>query len=118
MSGEWIPIIIVPIIFIAFPWIILHYITKWKTRTALTSEDETMLDDLYDLARRLDDRMQSLERILADENPNWNPLSGSDRRPALSEERSDLESIESELRAMRTRKPRAARTSLAKKERA
>lgn len=113
MDGEWIPIIIVPIIFIAFPWIILHYITKWKTRTALTSEDETMLDDLYDLARRLDERMQTLERILHDENPNWKPLGGSERRTPLLEERSELEQIETELKARRGKRP-----DLAKRERA
>jgi len=115
MDGEWIPIIIIPILFIAFPWLILHYVTKWKTKTSITTEDETMLDDLYDLARRLDDRMQTLERILADENPNWNPLAGSDRRPALSDERAELADLESELKALRGRK---SRTNLAKQERA
>jgi len=113
MDGEWIPIIIIPILFIAFPWLILHYVTKWKTKTSLTTEDETMLDDLYDLARRLDDRMGTLERILHDENPNWNPLAGSDRRPALSDERAELDDLESELKALRGRK-----TNLSKRERA
>lgn len=117
MDGEWIPIIIVPVIFIAFPWLILHYVTKWKTRTSLTTEDESMLDDLYDLARRLDNRMATLERILHDENPNWNPLA-ADRPQALLEERSELEQIETELRARRGRKPDTKRPDLAKRERA
>lgn len=115
MSETWMAVIIIPIVFVAFPWVILHYVTKWKTKTSLTTEDETMLDDLYDLARRLDDRMRTLERILADENPNWNPLAGSDSRPALSDERSELDDLESELKALRGRK---SRTSLAKQERA
>ena len=112
MSEAWMAVIIIPIIFVACPWLILHYVTKWKARTSLTSEDETMLDDLYDLARRLDDRMQTLERILHDENPGWNPLA-SDRRPALLEERSDLEQIETELKARRSNRP-----NLTKRERA
>ena len=44
-------IIIVPIVigtlFLGLPWLILHYITKWKQAKTLTGE-ETMLDELYD----------------------------------------------------------------------
>jgi hypothetical protein len=29
------------------------------------------LEELHDLARRLDDRMCSIERIMTAENPNW-----------------------------------------------
>lgn len=58
-------------IFIALPWIIFHYITKWKSAQTLTSEDENLLDDLHELARRLDDRMLTVERIIAADNPGW-----------------------------------------------
>ena len=58
-------------IFIGLPWLIFHYITKWKSQATLTTEDENLLDDLHDLARRLDDRMCSIERIMTAENPNW-----------------------------------------------
>ena len=58
-------------IFIGLPWLILHYITKWKTGGTLTREDENLLDELYDTARRLEDRMVTIERIMAAENPNW-----------------------------------------------
>ena len=44
-------------IFVAFPIILFHYITKWKTAKTLTGSDEKLLDDLYELSRRLDDRM-------------------------------------------------------------
>ena len=64
-------VIIVPILFIALPWIIFHYITQWKKNASITREDENLLDELHDLARRLDDRMCSIERIMAAENPNW-----------------------------------------------
>jgi phage shock protein B len=67
-------IIIVPIIFVALPWIIFHYITKWKSAATLTAEDENLLDELHELARRLDDRMCSIERIMTAENPNWRAL--------------------------------------------
>jgi phage shock protein B len=74
MSGVLVPIIIVPAIFLGLPWIIFHYITKWKSQASLTSEDERLLDDLHELARRLDDRMVTIERIMTAENPGWRQM--------------------------------------------
>mgnify|MGYP001987968029 CR=1 FL=1 len=28
---------------IALPWIVLHYVTKWKTSASITSDDEVLL---------------------------------------------------------------------------
>ena len=68
-------IIIVPIVmgtlFIGLPWLIFHYITRWKTAATLTGEDEKLLDDLHEVARRLEDRMVTIERIMAAEIPAW-----------------------------------------------
>ncbi|HEY0115535.1 MAG TPA: envelope stress response membrane protein PspB [Allosphingosinicella sp.] len=83
MDEVWIPIIIVPILFLALPWLILHYVTKWKVNSSLTAEDETMLDDLYELARRLDDRMHTIERIVHDDNPNWHALAADRGLPRI-----------------------------------
>ena len=58
-------------VFIGLPWIIFHYITKWKSAATLTGEDEKLLDELHELARRLEDRMVTIERIMAAENPAW-----------------------------------------------
>jgi phage shock protein B len=66
-------IIIIPAIFIGLPWIVLHYMTKWKTAATLTVDDEVMLDELYQLARRLDDRMDTVERLVASDNPDFKP---------------------------------------------
>jgi phage shock protein B len=65
------PILIVAILFIGLPWIIFHYVTKWKGAASLTAEDENLLDELHDTARRLEDRLCSIERIMTAENPNW-----------------------------------------------
>ncbi|MFM9852478.1 MAG: envelope stress response membrane protein PspB [Sphingomonadaceae bacterium] len=65
------PIIIVGILFIGLPWVIFHYVTQWKKHASLTREDENLLDELHDMARRLDDRMGTIERIIAADNPNW-----------------------------------------------
>ncbi len=67
------PIIVIPVMFIGLPWIIFHYITKWKTMGSMTNEDENLLDELYNMARRLDDRMDTVERIIRADNPDWKP---------------------------------------------
>lgn len=66
-------VVVVAILFIALPWIILHYITKWKTASTITTDDETLLDELYHLAKRLDDRMDTVERLVASDNPEFKP---------------------------------------------
>ena len=58
-------------IFIGAPWLIFHYITKWKSAATLTGADEQLLDALHDTAKRLDDRLCSIERIMTAENPDW-----------------------------------------------
>ena len=62
------------VLFIGLPWLIFHYVTKWKSQATLTTEDENLLDELHDLARRLDERMCSIERIMTAENPNWRSI--------------------------------------------
>jgi phage shock protein B len=64
-------LIVVPILFIGLPWLIFHYVTKWKSAAKLTGSDEKLLDELHDAARRLDDRLCTIERIMTAENPNW-----------------------------------------------
>ena len=66
-------IFIVPVIFLGLPWIIFHYITKWKTAATITSDDETLLEELYQLAKRLDERMDTVERLVASDNPEFKP---------------------------------------------
>ena len=74
MEEVLIPVIIVAILFIALPWLVFHYITRWKTAATLTNDDEKLMEELYDLAGRLDDRMCSIERIITAENPNWRAI--------------------------------------------
>jgi phage shock protein B len=60
-------------IFIGLPWIIFHYITKWKTAATITNDDESLLEELYNLAKRLDERMDTVERLVASDNPEFKP---------------------------------------------
>jgi len=83
-----IPILVVGMLFIGLPWLVFHYITKWKTAKTLTSEDENLLDELHELARRLDDRMGTIERIVQADNPNWRAL-GADPVETALEDRSE-----------------------------
>ena len=66
-----VPILLV--LFVALPWIILHYVTKWKTSATITSDDEVLLEELYNLAKRLDARMDTVERLVASDNPDFRP---------------------------------------------
>jgi phage shock protein B len=83
-----IPLFGVFMVFVAFPWIILHYVTQWKKSATLTLEDERLLDELHDLAGRLDDRVCTVERIMTAENPNWRNL-GCDPTAIGIEDRCD-----------------------------
>ncbi len=60
-------------ILVGLPWLILHYITKWKTAPTLTTDDEALLDDLYQLARRLDERMDTVERLVSSDHDDFKP---------------------------------------------
>ena len=88
MDDAFIPLIAIIAIFLGLPWIIFHYVSKWKTAATLTREDENLLDELHELARRLDDRMCTVERIVQAENPNWRQL-GCDPVETALEERSE-----------------------------
>jgi phage shock protein B len=84
------PVIAIIALFIGLPWLIMHYITRWKTAATITGSDEKLLDELHEMARRLDDRLCSIERIMTAENPNWRQHCAPDI-PRLSDTSSDLE---------------------------
>ncbi len=77
-------------LFVIFPWIIFHYVTKWKTAATITNEDEDLLDELHHLARRLDERMDTIERLVELDNPDWKPSRLSD---LSNEPRQSIENI-------------------------
>lgn len=67
--SETIPILLVTVC--APLWIIFHYVTKMKTAKGLTPEDETMLTDVWESTKKMEDRIVTLERILDIESPSW-----------------------------------------------
>ena len=74
MDEVLVPIFVVGMLFIGLPWLIMHYVTKWKQAPgSMTTEDEALLDELHSLARRLEDRVNTVERIVAADNPAFRP---------------------------------------------
>ncbi len=67
-------------VLVILPWMIFHYVTKWKSAARLTGSDEKLLDELHDAARRLDDRICTIERIMTAENPDWRQQCLTDQR--------------------------------------
>jgi len=62
------------IVFFAIPaplFIVLHFITKWKQSREISGGDEKMLEDLWHLSQRFEQRLESLETILDSELPDW-----------------------------------------------
>lgn len=73
MEDVLVPIFVCGMLFIGMPWLIFHYVTKWKQSPKITDEDERLLDEMHVLARRLEERLQTVERIIAADNPDFRP---------------------------------------------
>ncbi len=57
--------IVIPLI------VVLHFITKWKQSREISGDDEKMLEDMYEMSQRMEERIRALETILEDELPDW-----------------------------------------------
>ena len=57
--------IVIPLI------VVLHYVTKWKQSREISGDDEKMLEDMYQMSQRMEERIVALETILEDELPDW-----------------------------------------------
>lgn len=49
----------------------LHYRHRGEAAATLAAEDEKTIEELRSLATRLEDRVQTLERVLDAEAPDW-----------------------------------------------
>jgi phage shock protein B len=96
MDDIFVPITLFATLFIGLPWLVLHYLTKWKSGRGISQQDEMLLDDLHEMARRLDGRLESIERIIAADNPNWKDGRLTDL--SVSERIEDLPPRKRELR--------------------
>jgi len=63
-------VVVVPI------WLICHYITQWRNARRLSGDDEKTLGELWQSARRMEGRIETLERVLDSEAPGWRMRGG------------------------------------------
>jgi phage shock protein B len=89
-------VIVMATLFIGLPWIILHYITRWKTAATITTDDEVLLEELYNLAKRLDERMDTVERLVASDNPEFRPARLVSNLEADNQQLRELENLMAE----------------------
>ncbi|WP_137681221.1 envelope stress response membrane protein PspB [Aurantiacibacter suaedae] len=99
---DLLPFFVVALIFIGVPWIVLHYVTKWKTAATITTDDEVLLEELYQLAKRLDERMDTVERLVASDNPEFRPARIHADREIDNVPLNELEKMLAEKKGTRT----------------
>jgi phage shock protein B len=68
MSMLEVPLILFLVI-VAPIWIIAHYVTRWRMAKTLSPEDEKQFAELWRMAERMEERIDSIERILEAEGP-------------------------------------------------
>lgn len=58
-------------IFVLPVWLVMHYLAKMKAAKGLSTEDEGLMSDLWEMAAKMESRIEALEAILDDEAPGW-----------------------------------------------
>jgi phage shock protein B len=51
--------------------VIMHYTTKWKATKGLSEDEQRTLEDLWKESQAMQSRVNALETILDNENPDW-----------------------------------------------
>ena len=72
MSMLEVPLILFLVI-VAPIWIIAHYVTRWRMAKTLSPEDEKQFAELWRIAERMEERIDSVERILESDGPGKEP---------------------------------------------
>lgn len=71
MSALFVTPLVVFLIFVAPLWLLLHYRSKRKVSSGLSSEELEQLKTLAERAENVQQRVKTLEKILDVEAPNW-----------------------------------------------
>ncbi|OUD11745.1 envelope stress response membrane protein PspB [Thioflexithrix psekupsensis] len=72
MDDAWLALFFIFLVFVAPIWLILHYRFKSKLLGQGDSkENQRRLQQLQQLAERLENRVENLERILDEKVPDW-----------------------------------------------
>jgi phage shock protein B len=59
------------LVIVAPIWLVLHYRSKNVAAKSLGAEEQATLDQLARVAEKMEDRLNTLEQILATEDPAW-----------------------------------------------
>jgi phage shock protein B len=59
------------LVIVAPTWVVMHYQSKNRALTGINDEDRHLIDDLVDTIEKLADRVETLEAILDQEQPEW-----------------------------------------------
>lgn len=65
------------LVIVAPIWVVAHYVTRWRAVRRLTGEDEKTLSELWQNARRMEARIETLEKVLDAEAPGWRMRTGA-----------------------------------------
>jgi phage shock protein B len=57
-------LLILLVAIVAPVWIAFHYLTRWRMARTLSRDDERTLVDLWEAARRIETRLDNLERAV------------------------------------------------------
>jgi len=52
-------------------WLVLNHVGKWRSRRMLSTEDQQILGEVWRSAQRMEDRIETLERIVLSDSQNW-----------------------------------------------
>jgi phage shock protein B len=63
--------LVIFMMFVAPIWIVAHYLTRWRTAKTLSAEDEKLLAEIWESMDKMEGRINTLERILDAEAPDW-----------------------------------------------
>ena len=54
-------------------WIIAHYLVRWRATRTISRDDQRILGELWESLKRVESRVEMLEKILDEEAPGWRP---------------------------------------------
>jgi len=63
------------LVVVAPVWIICHYLTQWRTSRRLSGDDEKALGE-WKSAKRMEARIEVLEKVLDSDAPGWRMRAG------------------------------------------
>ncbi len=54
-------------LFVVLPWMFLHYLTKARSSSGLSQDEERMLEEIWKSSRTMERRIETLERLIETE---------------------------------------------------